>query len=65
MSFVTSHVEFDFGHTKFNSHFLGNLILEDPTRLAPLAAAGADALDSFSDHLAECWQLAGQFRREL
>ncbi len=65
MSFVTSHVEFDVGHTKFNSHFLGNLILEDPSRLAPLAAAGADALDSFSDHLAECWQMAVQFRREL
>lgn len=65
MSFVTSHVEFDVGHTKFNSHFLGNLILEDPSRLASLAAAGADALDAFSDHLAECWQLAGQFRRAL
>lgn len=65
MSFVTSHVEFDAGHTKFNSHFLANMILEDPSRLASLAAAGADALDAFSDHLAECWQMAVQFRREL
>ena len=65
MSFVTSHVEFDVGHTKFNSHFLGNLILEDPSRLAPLAAAGAGALDAFSDHLTECLELALQFGRRL
>jgi len=65
MSFVTSHVEFDVGHTKFNSHFLGNLILEDPSRLAPLAAAGAAALDAFSEHLDECWELADQFGRDL
>ncbi len=65
MSFVTSHVEFDVGHTKFNSHFLGNLILEDPSRLAPLAAAGASALDAFSDHLTECLELALQFGRRL
>ncbi len=65
MSFVTSHVEFDVGHTKFNSHFLGNLILEDPSRLAPLAAAGAGALDAFSDHLTECLELALPFGRRL
>jgi len=65
MSFVTSHVEFDVGHTKFNSHFLANMILEDPSRLAPLAAAGAAALDAFSEHLDECWQLGVQFGREL
>lgn len=64
LSFVTSHVEFDVGHTKFNSHFLGNLILEDPSRLAPLAAAGTAALDSFADHLSECLELARQFARE-
>jgi hypothetical protein len=63
MSFVTSHVEFDVGHTKFNAHFLGNLILEDPSRLAPLAAAGASALDAFSDHLTESLELAQRFRR--
>ena len=65
MSFVTSHVEFDVGHTKFNSHFLGNMILENPSRLAPLAEAGAEALDAFSEHLDECWNLASQFGREL
>ena len=65
MSFVTSHVEFDVGHTKFNSHFLGNLILEDPSRLAPLAEASARALDAFSDHLTESLELAQQFRRRL
>ncbi len=65
MSFVTSHVEFDVGHTKFNSHFLGNLILENPSRLAPLVAAGANALDSFAEHLSECWQMAEQFGRQL
>jgi hypothetical protein len=63
LSFVTSHVEFDVGHTKFNSHFLDNLIAEDPSRLVPLAEVGADALDAFSDHLTECWQLAENFRR--
>ena len=65
LSFVTSHVEFDVGHTKFNSHFLGNLILEDPSRLVPLAAAGAEALDAFSNHLTECFELALQYGREL
>lgn len=65
MSFVTSHVEFDVGHTKFNAHFLGNLIIEDPSRLTPLAAVGAETLDAFSDHLTECWQLAVKFRRDL
>lgn len=65
MSFVTSHVEFDVGHTKFNSHFLGSLIFEDPSRLLPLATIGADALDAFSEHLTECWHLAVQFRRDL
>jgi hypothetical protein len=63
MSFVTSHVEFDVGHTKFNTHFLGNLILEEPGRLAPLAAAGAQALDAYADHLQECLERAQAFRR--
>jgi hypothetical protein len=65
MSFVTSHVEFDVGHTKFNAYFLGNLILEDPSRLVPLAAAGTEALDAFSDHLSECFTLAMQYGRKL
>ena len=57
MTFVTSHIEFDVGHTKFNAHFLGDLIDEDPRRLAPLVAAGAEALEAFADHLTECWEL--------
>lgn len=65
MSFVTSHVEFDVGHTRFNAHFLGNLIDEDSSRLAPLAAIGAETLDAFSDHLTECWQLAAKFKEVL
>jgi hypothetical protein len=63
MTFATSHVEFDVGHTKFNAHFLANLIAQDSTRLGPLAAAGAAALDAFADHLTECLELAAAFRR--
>jgi hypothetical protein len=58
MTFATSHVEFDVGHTKFNAHFLGNLIVQDPARLRPLATAGAAALDAFVQHLDECMELA-------
>jgi hypothetical protein len=57
MTFVTSHIEFDVGHTAFNAHFLDNLIRDDPRRLPPLLAAGAAALDAFGDHLTECWEL--------
>jgi hypothetical protein len=57
MTFVTSHVEFDVGHTKFNAHFLGKLIAQDANRLAPLAAAGMAVLDAFTAHLSECWAL--------
>ena len=57
MTFVTSHVEFDVGHTKFNAHFLGKLLAEDPTRLISLATAGSAVLGAFADHLAECWRL--------
>ena len=58
MTFVTSHVEFDVGHTRFNEHFLGRLIAQDPRRLDALAAAGTAALDAFSDHLTECLTLS-------
>ena len=54
MSFVTSHVEFDVGHTKFNAHVLGQLLADDPTRLGPLVAAGSAVLGAFADHLTEC-----------
>jgi hypothetical protein len=55
MTFVTSHVEFDVGHTKFNARFLGNLMRDDPRRLPALVAAGAAVLAAFGDHLTECW----------
>ncbi len=55
LTFVTTHVEFDVGHTRFNAHFLGKLIADAPARLSALAAAGTAALDAFGDHLAECW----------
>ena len=57
MTFVTSHIELDAGHTKFNAHFLGNLIADNPDRLPPLVAAGCAALEAFSNHLTECWDL--------
>ena len=57
MSFVTSHIEFDVGHTKFNAHYLGNLIAENPRWLSPLVVAGSAALEAFGDHLTECWDL--------
>ena len=62
MTFVTSHVEFDVGHTKFNAHLLGTLIDDAPERL-PVVAAGTAVLDAFADHLAECWQLAEFLRK--
>jgi hypothetical protein len=58
LSFVTSHIEFDVGHTKFNAHFLGKMIAEQPCRLRPLVSAGAAALDAFAGHLTECMNLA-------
>ena len=58
MTFVTSHIEFDVGHTKFNAHFLGNLIAQDPNRVSPLANAGTAVLDAFGRHLDECWDFA-------
>jgi hypothetical protein len=64
MSFATSHIEFDVGHTKFNARFLGHMIAEAPERLAPLAEAGTAALDAFAEHLAECMMLAEAFESE-
>ena len=57
MTFVTSHVEFDVGHTQFNAHFMSKLLAEDPNRLAPLVTAGAAVIGAFADHLTECWEL--------
>ena len=64
MSFATSHIEFDVGHTKFNAHFLGRMIAESPVRLDPLVKAGAAALDAFGEHLAECMLLAESLRSQ-
>jgi hypothetical protein len=58
MSFATSHIEFDVGHTKFNAHFLGDMIAECPPRLDALVTAGTAALDAFGEHLADCMMLA-------
>ena len=58
MTFVTSHVEFDVGHTEFNAHLVGTLIDDAPERLPMLVAAGTSVLEAFADHLTECWQLA-------
>jgi hypothetical protein len=63
MSFATSHIEFDVGHTKFNAHFLGRMIADSADRLAPLVKAGAAALDAFGEHLTECMALAESFAR--
>jgi hypothetical protein len=61
LTFATSHIEFDEGHTKFNAHFLGRLIADSADRLGPLAEAGAAALDAFAAHLTECMTLAERF----
>jgi hypothetical protein len=61
MTFATSHIEFDVGHTKFNAHFLGRMIAESPERLAPLVNAGTAALVAFGEHLTECLMLATSF----
>jgi hypothetical protein len=63
MTFATSHIEFDVGHTKLNAHFRGNMIVERPDRLGPLTVAGAAALDAFGAHLTECMELAEAFGR--
>jgi hypothetical protein len=57
MSFATSHIEFDVGHTKFNAHFLGHMIAECPRRLDALVKAGTAALDAFGEHLTDCMML--------
>jgi hypothetical protein len=61
MTFATSHIEFDVGHTKFNAHFLGRMIAESPERLTPLVNAGTAALDAYGEHLTECSMLARSF----
>ena len=61
MSFATSHIEFDVGHTKFNARFLGRIIAESPDRVAPLVKASTAALDAFGEHLTECMTLAESF----
>jgi hypothetical protein len=61
MTFATSHIELDVGHTKFNAHFLGRMIADSPERLAPLVKAGTAALDAFGEHLTECMMLAKSF----
>jgi hypothetical protein len=58
MSFATSHIEFDVGHSKFNAHFLGRLIADSPWRLDALVTTGAAALEAFGAHLTECMTLA-------
>jgi hypothetical protein len=61
MSFATSHIEFDAGHTKFNARFLGRMIVDSPARITSLVEAGAAALEAFGAHLAECMTLAESF----
>jgi hypothetical protein len=64
LSFATSHIEFDVGHTKFNARFLGRMLSDSPARLASLVTAGASALDAFGEHLTECLTLAQSFGRQ-
>jgi hypothetical protein len=64
MSFATSHIEFDVGHTAFNAQFLERVIVESPLRLTALAEAGAAALTAFGEHLTECWRLAQSLERD-
>jgi hypothetical protein len=64
MTFATSHIEFDVGHTKFNARLLGQMIADSPSRLASLVTTGGAALDAFGEHLTECMTLAESFGKE-
>lgn len=63
MSFITSHSQFDVGHTAFNAHELAKVMIENPERLEPLCAAGSAALDAYGNHLSECLQDAEQLAK--
>jgi len=64
MTFATSHIEFDVGHTRFNAHFLGRTIADSPSRLPWLATTGGAALDAFGEHLTECMTPAESFGKQ-
>src|SRR5207244_2835133 len=56
LSFLTEHVELDVGHTRFNAATLNQLLAAHPQYLAPLVAAGCEALAAYADFLEDCWQ---------
>jgi len=60
LSFVTSHIELDVGHTRFNERELARLIDEFPESLAALVSAGSAALDAYAQFLSDCVNLAQQ-----
>jgi hypothetical protein len=54
LTFLHDHVELDVGHTRFNRAQLTRLLERRPELLAPLVAAGTEALAAYGDFLDEC-----------
>ena len=60
MSFVTSHVELDVGHTAFNDRLMQRLLDVRPDAVDLLVQTGTDALACYMDFLTDC--LSTDFR---
>ena len=54
ITFVTSHVELDVGHTAFNNKLIGKLLDARPDALEMLVETGANALQIYMDFLDDC-----------
>lgn len=54
ISFVTSHVELDVGHTAFNNKLLGKLLDARPEALPMLVETGTTALQCYMEFLTDC-----------
>jgi hypothetical protein len=60
LSFVSTHIDLDVGHTHFNERELAKLIDSAPESLTALVAAGTAALDAYAEFLRDCVALAEQ-----
>jgi hypothetical protein len=58
LSFLEEHVAVDVGHTKFNELQLDRLLAAHPDFAAPMADAGARALEAYGAFLGDCVALA-------
>lgn len=63
LSFVTSHIQLDVGHTKTNAWAMAEVAREIPESVPVLANAGAAVLDAYTEYLNDCIALAEQHGR--